>query len=98
MCVCVFRRGHSIGYEISGEENYNDGGGGDPIVLLNGFGVGSFHQHRLMENFREVETAEGRSDRVVYGVDYLGQGRSWPVACEDGEAECEKGLIYSADT
>lgn len=65
----------------------------DPILLLNGFGVGSFHQHRLMAQL------SGRgSNRAIYCMDYLGQGRSWPVDCDDGNSANEAGLIYSADT
>ena len=65
-----------------------------PVLLLNGFGVGSFHQHRLMPKL--IDGAHG--DRVVYGIDYLGQGRSWPVECNDGESENERGLRYCINT
>ena len=34
----------------------------------------------------------------MYGIDYLGQGRSWPIDCNDGNSESEAGLIYSVDT
>ena len=50
----------------------------DPILLLNGFGVGSFHQHRLMPHLLTINSADiktsngGENNRVVYGVDYLG--------------------------
>ena len=74
-------------------------------MLLNGFGVGSFHQHRLMEQLVSPSSdnsfscqGEDEDSRLVYGIDYLGQGKSWPMECNDGDAECEKGLIYSADT
>ena len=84
-------KGHHIGYDIASSAGNGMPITREPVLLLNGFGVGSFHQHRLMpELFSD--------DRVVYGVDYLGQGRSWPVDCDDGESENEKGLIYSADT
>lgn len=84
-------KGHHIGYEIASSAGNGMPITREPVLLLNGFGVGSFHQQRLMpELFSD--------DRVVYGVDYLGQGRSWPVDCDDGESENEKGLIYSADT
>jgi len=63
-----------------------------PMLLLNGFGVGSFHQHRLMEQLQGQAT-----DRIIYTMDYLGQGRSWPENCEDGMSPSEKGLIYSGD-
>jgi len=63
------------------------------ILLLNGFGVGSFHQHRLMPKL----TSSSRKTRV-YAIDYLGQGRSWPNNCDDGNSPTENGLIYSIDT
>jgi pimeloyl-ACP methyl ester carboxylesterase len=79
-----------------------------PILLLNGFGVGTFHQHRLM---RRLLLEGGRSSRqggegvvappvryLIYGVDYLGQGLSWPTDCDDGRSDHELGLSYSADT
>lgn len=96
-----------------------------PVLLLNGFGVGSFHQHRLFPhlvhvspfekenlndnkggsasftdiNSQEMAAAPGLSgQRKVYGIDYLGQGRSWPRNCDDGNSDGEKGLIYSIDT
>ena len=71
----------------------------DPILLLNGFGVGSFHQHRLMPNLISIDEKDDvERTRKVYGIDYLGQGKSWPVDCDDGNSENEKGLIYSIDT
>ena len=81
-------RGHFVGYEVANEEALSD----EPILLLNGFGVGSFHQHRLIPEILSCD-----EKRVIYGMDYLGQGRSWPVDCDDGNSESERGLIYSAD-
>jgi pimeloyl-ACP methyl ester carboxylesterase len=81
-------RGHFIGYEVANNKPSRK----EPILLLNGFGVGSFHQHRL---FPELVARD--QNQVVYGMDYLGQGRSWPVDCDDGNSENEKGLLYSAD-
>ena len=90
-----FRETNLIGYEVARNSPSNDNHGSkEPILLLNGFGVGSFHQHRLMPEILQYE----EEDRSVYGLDYLGQGRSWPEDCQDGNAQCEKGLIYSADT
>lgn len=86
-------RGHHIGYEEARRRKPQQDRQKDPILLLNGFGVGSFHQHRLIQNIFQAEE-EGR---VVYGMDYLGQGRSWPIDCNDGNSENEAGLIYSAD-
>ena len=57
-----------------------------PVLLLNGFGVGSFHWHRVM---RSIASESGS---VCYGMDYLGQGGSWPVDCADGDAPSEAGL------
>ena len=90
-------RGHHIGYEEARREHDSRSDDvdaqHDPILLLNGFGVGSFHQHRLIQNVFET----GKETRRVFGIDYLGQGRSWPVDCDDGNSENEAGLIYSAD-
>jgi pimeloyl-ACP methyl ester carboxylesterase len=63
---------------------------GEPVLLLNGFGMGSFHQHRLMDACN--------GERNLYGMDYLGQGQSWPENCDDGESDAEKGLQYSGQT
>lgn len=65
-------RGHPIAYEESKRipviESNKDS---VPVLILNGFGVGSFHQHRLIPQILNNENAE---DRMVYGIDYLGQG------------------------
>ena len=102
--------GHHIGYEVANpviESSSSTSTCSEcPILLLNGFGVGSFHQHRLMPNLISVPSSsndhykEGDNNitRTVYGIDYLGQGRSWPIDCNDGNSENEKGLIYSIDT
>jgi pimeloyl-ACP methyl ester carboxylesterase len=100
-------KGHNIGWEVARRVYKNDELNGthiissdssqsekEPILLLNGFGVGSFHQHRLISELLE----EGYDSRVIYCMDYLGQGRSWPKDCEDGFSNNEKGLIYSAGT
>ena len=100
-------RGHEIGYDVARPVVVSSGAGFnatqrttfddtdlsmDPILLLNRFGVGSFHQHRL------VEMLHCGHSRVVFGVDYLGQGRSWPRDCDDGRSENEVGLRYCAET
>lgn len=94
-------RGHHVGYEeahrITDDSNHLDDCDKEPILLLNGFGVGSFHQHRLIKNVLGKEDADD-DNRVIYGIDYLGQGRSWPVDCDDGRSESERGLIYSAES
>jgi pimeloyl-ACP methyl ester carboxylesterase len=103
-----------------------------PILLLNGFGVGSFHQHRLMRQLllqheeycqqqqqqqqqqidhetqqhqqlqqpqqSQQQQRPRRQRLVVYGIDYLGQGNSWPITCNGvGTSEDELNLGYSAD-
>ena len=65
--------------------------GGDPVLLLNGFGVGFFHWDRNIEPLAQL------SGRPIYAMDYLGQGKSWPVGCEDGNSASESGLRYSFD-
>ena len=70
-----------------------------PILLLNGFGVGSFHQHRLMKQLLQQQSSEDDDVQYeIYGIDYLGQGKSWPSNCNDGMSEDEYNLGYSADT
>ena len=81
--------------EVNNKDGYtldNTGKQKEPILLLNGFGVGSFHQHRLIPQLLQND------NRHVYCIDYLGQGKSWPVNCEDGMGPSEQGLIYSAET
>lgn len=99
-------RGHEIGYEVAesaatGDDSQPEGSsqtnGQTSILLLNGFGVGSFHQHRLIPNLISSDKLNGDDELVVYGIDYLGQGRSWPRDCDDGMSENEKGLRYSAE-
>ena len=43
-----------------------------------------------------IDGSDGK--RIVYGIDYLGQGRSWPIDCDDGESESERGLRYCINT
>ena len=74
-----------------------------PILLLNGFGVGSFHQHRLMrqlliEQQRSQQSQRNNHRYIIYGIDYLGQGKSWPQNTQDGDSPDEYQLAYSADT
>ena len=64
------------------------------VLLLNGFGMGTFHQHRLMDELLTDNSASS-SGTVVYAMDYLGQGKSWPIDCADGTAASEFGLQYS---
>jgi pimeloyl-ACP methyl ester carboxylesterase len=95
-------KGHPIAYDKvaaagagEGSNNCNHHDGEDPILLLNGFGMGSFHQHRLMGALAQHEQTV-RSD--VYSMDYLGQGNSWPIDCNDGMSPWEAGLRYCGGT
>ncbi|VEU36492.1 unnamed protein product [Pseudo-nitzschia multistriata] len=100
-----YKSRYDIGYEVAtptaGEKD-NDNDQEHPILLLNGFGVGSFHQHRLiaelLKDDEENDSKSGLPKRTVYCLDYLGQGRSWPKDCRDGTSEDEKDLQYSANT
>lgn len=93
----TFRGKYPVAYEVAQEGTSlpSIDAGATPILLLNGFGVGSFHQHLLMNQLASSSSSSTRY--VVYGVDYLGQGRSWPADCDDGNSEDERGLSYSAD-
>ena len=88
-----------VEYRTKGNDSSDEG---EPVLILNGFGVGSFHQHRLISNLLDEEEIKNNGPpakkRIVYGIDYLGQGRSWPVDCDDGNSKNEEGLTYSADT
>ena len=68
-------RGHPIAYETakSVKSDGIDSQNADPtpVLLLNGFGVGSFHQHRLIH---ELLGDDKYVDRPIYCIDYLGQG------------------------
>lgn len=85
--------------------------GAAPVLLLNGFGMGTFHQHRLMRALHDqqqqqlqqqqedgISDSSWRSGGTVYAMDYLGQGRSWPRDCNDGRADSERGLRYCGNT
>ena len=99
-------RKHPIAYEKAESSTSRPSGASDqaaasPILLLNGFGVGSFHQHRLID---EIYNPQGTvntplsTGQNLYCIDYLGQGRSWPESCQDGEGPNEKGLRYCGQT
>lgn len=89
--VFIFREKYPISYEqLQVEDVAPDK---TPLLLMNGFGVGSFHQHRLIE-----ELVNAGCHRNVFAMDYLGQGRSWPTDCADGGSESELGLQYSGKT
>mmetsp|Transcript_25795 Transcript_25795/g.51625 ORF Transcript_25795/g.51625 Transcript_25795/m.51625 type:complete len:619 (-) Transcript_25795:112-1968(-) len=108
----VFRDKYPIAYEVATdatpwrrESEHEKESDTDvvPILLLNGFGVGSFHQHRLMRRLLLERRAKNNHRKqnvryLVYGIDYLGQGQSWPAFCDDGNSPDEFQLSYSADT
>jgi pimeloyl-ACP methyl ester carboxylesterase len=87
------------------------------ILLLNGFGMGTFHQQRFIhEMIRQRQQHEHNqsssssstattnnntdtnSQMILYSIDYLGQGKSWPIQCDDGNSVAEDQLQYSAQT
>ena len=75
-------RGHDVRYERAGARD----GARKHVVLLPGFGVGSFHY--------DAQLARGAlgDDTCVWALDFVGQGRSWPSG--DGDVE---GFQYSVD-
>jgi len=105
----MFQNKYPIAYEVATGHDVDIENDVDivPILLLNGFGVGSFHQHSLMRQILMLEQSddeqqqqqqqERKQRHVIYGIDYLGQGKSWPEKCNDGNSEDELNLGYSAD-
>jgi pimeloyl-ACP methyl ester carboxylesterase len=92
-------KGHSVAYEEFIPECKDRTESSEPVLILNGFGVGSFHQHRLIShlmqrNPRPLPFVNEVVPRAVYGLDYLGQGKSWPRNCDDGNSVAERGLRY----
>ncbi|KAL7526974.1 hypothetical protein ACHAXR_001735, partial [Thalassiosira sp. AJA248-18] len=95
----LFKNKYPIAYEVASARDVDEDVEVVPILLLNGFGVGSFHQHRLMRQLLLEHTNQQQQKQyIIYGIDYLGQGKSWPVDCDDGNSNDELGLGYSADT
>ena len=64
------------------------GATGPPVLLVPGFGVGTFHFER------NIETLAMQGFRV-YSFDLLGQGLSWP---QEGKFKEEDRLCYSCET
>eukprot|EP00581_Thalassiosira_minuscula_P017468 CAMPEP_0183731112 /NCGR_PEP_ID=MMETSP0737-20130205/34470_1 /TAXON_ID=385413 /ORGANISM="Thalassiosira miniscula, Strain CCMP1093" /LENGTH=520 /DNA_ID=CAMNT_0025963771 /DNA_START=20 /DNA_END=1579 /DNA_ORIENTATION=+ len=106
----MFRNKFPIAYEVAKSTKNANSNADDveivPILLLNGFGVGSFHQHSLMRQLLLLQqqqdeenerSSSSKREYVIYGIDYLGQGKSWPSNCNDGDSEDELDLGYSAD-
>lgn len=70
------------GYDIHYVQN---GSSGPPLLLLPGFGVGTFHYNR---NYEELSR-----HFQVFSIDLLGQGKSWPT-----EVTEDHKLCYSIET
>ncbi len=70
-------------------EHHKLRGNGPPVLILNGFGVGLFHQSRLIEELK----LKASPFSEVYTIDYLGQGKSWPPPSSSTE-----GISYNAKT
>ncbi|KAF9592794.1 hypothetical protein IFM89_017364 [Coptis chinensis] len=66
-CFWEWKPKFNVHYEKSGSENVN----APSVLLLPGFGVGSFHYEKQLKDL-------GREYRV-WAVDFLGQGMSLPV-------------------
>ena len=70
---------------------------GDPatcvrhVLLLHGFGVGTFHYDAQLEALADDDTC-------VWAIDYCGQGSSWPHGTRTTNAGATAGFQYSADT
>jgi pimeloyl-ACP methyl ester carboxylesterase len=80
-------RGASIHYEVaeSAAESCNTQ---PPLLLLPGFGVGTFH---LQRNLPQLAHS---LQRRVYTLDLLGQGLSWPLQAPTAD----DALVYSVKT
>jgi len=73
------------------KHNYNIhyvdvGVSGPPVLLVPGFGVGTFHYKHQLDTLSH--------NHRVFSFDLLGQGQSWP---ENGVVDAADGLAYSAD-
>eukprot|EP00536_Pseudo-nitzschia_multiseries_P002662 jgi/Psemu1/183904/e_gw1.35.71.1 len=56
-----YRSKHDIGYEVATTTATTTTTTTEPILLLNGFGVGSFHQHRLVETLLNPNPSENEN-------------------------------------
>ena len=61
-------RGHRCHFERRGNPNSDS-----KLVLLHGFGVGTFHYRAQLEALSTEDPS-----RCVYALDFCGQGESWP--------------------
>lgn len=67
-------RGHRVHYERRGNP-----ASASRILLLHGFGVGSFHFRSQLEGLSTRDDDDGESSSsCVYALDFCGQGSSWP--------------------
>lgn len=82
----LWRENLQIYYEVAGTEYV--GGGASPLLLLPGFGVGTFHFERNLAALAES------LKRPIYTMDFIGQGLSWPL----GPPIETDNLCYSVDT
>jgi pimeloyl-ACP methyl ester carboxylesterase len=64
--IWEWRHRWHIHYQKAGSENT----GAPALLLLPGFGVGSFHYEQQLQDF-------GQEYRV-WALDFIGQGKSWP--------------------
>ncbi|KAA8520199.1 hypothetical protein F0562_014455 [Nyssa sinensis] len=82
-CFWEWKPKLNVHYEKSGSENVNS----PPVLLLPGFGVGSFHYEKQLKDL-------GRDFRV-WAVDFLGQGMSLPF--EDPTPQPRDGATSEGD-
>ena len=80
-------RGHDVHYERSGRVDASR-----HVVLLHGFGVGTFHYESQLAELPMMMGEEAQL--CVWAIDLVGQGASWPPA---GEAAAP-GFRYSVET
>lgn len=76
--------GHRVHYEVSGDPSSAT----NHVVLLHGFGVGTFHYEAQLASLSDARTC-------VWALDLIGQGASWPPPGADA---APAGLRYSVDT
>lgn len=125
--IWMYQKKHPISYEeiklsygeLISRINNDDNENGEirettttSILFLNGFGMGTFHQHRLIDqltkrydndntknqHLQQLKTRSSSSCISMYAIDYIGQGESWPINCNDGYSINEYGLQYSGNT
>lgn len=75
--------GHRVHYECSGDPSTAT----RHVVLLHGFGVGTFHYEAQLASLSDARAC-------VWALDLIGQGASWPPP----GADAAPGVRYSVDT